>query len=56
MIPKFVITLKTSNNINNFKNKYDENNIKYEIYYGVDATQNEHLKYRNIIHPISLYY
>lgn len=54
MIPKFVITLKTSNNINNFKNKYDENNIKYEIYYGVDATQNEHLKYRNIIHPISL--
>ena len=54
MIPKFVITLKTSNNINNFKNKYDENNIKYEIYYGVDARQNEHLKYRNIIHPISL--
>ena len=54
MIPKFVITLKRSNNINNFKNKYDENNIKYEIYYGVDATQNEHLKYRNNIHPISL--
>jgi len=54
MIPKFVITLKRSNNINNFKNKYDENNIKYEIYYGVDARQNEHLKYRNNIHPISL--
>ena len=54
MIPKFVITLKRSNNINNFKNKYDANNIKYEIYYGVDATQNKHLKYRNNIHPISL--
>jgi len=54
MIPKFVITLKRSKNINNFENNYDKNNIKYEIYYGVDATKNEHLNYRNIIHPLSL--
>ena len=54
MIPKFVITLERSNNIDNFKNIYDKNNINYQLFYAVDARQNQHLKYRNIIHPISL--
>ena len=54
MIPKFVITLERSNNIDNFKNIYDKNNIKYQLFYGVDATQNNHLKYRNNIHPMAL--
>ena len=54
MIPKFVITLERSNNIDNFKNFYDKNNINYQLFYAVDARQNQHLKYRNIIHPISL--
>ena len=54
MIPKFVITLERSNNIDNFKNIYDKNNIKYQLFYGVDATKNNHLIYKNNIHPISL--
>lgn len=54
MIPKFVITLERSNNIDNFKNIYDKNNIKYQLFYGVDATKNHHLTYKNIIHPIAL--
>lgn len=54
MIPKFVITLKNSKNMINFKKLYQEHNIDYEIFNGVDSRENEHYKYRNNIHPFSL--
>lgn len=53
MIPVYVITLKKSNNINNFELIYKNNNINYNKFYGVDARYKEHLKYSNLIHPIA---
>lgn len=54
MISKFIITLKTSDikNINAYS--FDKNNIKYELFYGVNSKFNEHLDYKKLIHPLSL--